>query len=772
MTIVSEKEEKEGISLPSSISKGKQPSASSISSRSLIKAEEADAAIADAAGTLFHFPQFVEQFIVQALVPLSIIYLVIAHSWAAAANVLSVPRPFSCIFAVIFFFAQLISMMPIVVFISWILRGNSDGINDASTSVLRVDIVAVAAAFVMHRLAISIKYAYQPMSIYERRMSAWVTYQERLDDQLFASWFKLSRATIEREVKAALDTIEEEDASSSYSLSQETFSRLRAGVNKEARVDLDSCTIDNTSQNRCLPVGVLAAVLIVHVNEETSGYVLALQRLTSCIGLISMFSTTVLRAALSIPILGTSTYDSCVIIAAWISNFLLLPTIFTFIAVGIVDHARRKLALETLSRLLQPSPLRSGGRSTVGILASAVQPAVLPLENISNVRAFLAVRSLLLAFGAGFHARLVTVISGDLIVLAVVTIYCVISALTAPTTSGVAVITSSLVLHHSLVVPAVALCALGLYMAAEANTAAFQSTAVIAQTRLFMRVASGRTSHDIPPPVFGLLDDVEKVLRENAEPITVLGIAATPVLTNSLVGGFFSVETLLVSGAIARLSSGVSSSPSSSPTSSSSTSSPPSSSPSPSATSNNTGGTSTVTNSSSSSLIEVNVGIFFGAITALSIVIALVILFIKRRRSSTSLKDSNKREDFETEHKITISANEKEHETGSIKINNNPMTSVLVDKTPVTKENVKEEGDNVKCTTTTTTTNDDDNDISSSLIKTTSISTVWVQHEDIKSGEIWFENTETGETCWEMPVEEPREDRKEKFLNNTKNVHS
>jgi hypothetical protein len=136
----------------------------------------------------------------------------------------------------------------------------------------------------------------------------------------------------------------------------------------------------------------------------------------------------------------------------------------------------------------------------------------------------------------------------------------------------------------------------------------------------------------------------------------------------------------------------------------------------------------------------------------------LVILFIKRRRSSTSLKDSNKREDFETEHKITISANEKEHETGSIKINNNPMTSALVDKTPVTKENAKEEGDNVKCTTTTTTTttNDDDNDISSSLIKTTSISTVWVQHEDIKSGEIWFENTETGETCWEMPVEEPR----------------
>ena len=316
--------------------------AKEISSRSLIKVEEADAAIADAAGTLFHLPQFVEQFVVQALVPLSIIYLVIAHSWAAAANVLSVPRPFSCVFAVIFLLAQLISMMPIVVFLSWILRGNSDGVNDASTSVLRVDIVAVAAAFVMHRLAISIKYAYQPTSLYTRRMTAWVTYQERLDDQLFASWFKLSRATIEREVSAALETIEDEDASASYSLSPETFARLRAGVNKEARVDLDSCATDNDNNNyRILPAGVLASVLLVHVNEETSGYVLALQRLTSLIGLVSTFSSTVLRAALSVPILGTSTYDSCVIIAAWISNFLLLPTIFTFIAVGVVDAKKK-----------------------------------------------------------------------------------------------------------------------------------------------------------------------------------------------------------------------------------------------------------------------------------------------------------------------------------------------------------------------------------------------------------------------------------------------
>jgi len=734
---------------------GEAQRAKEISSRSLIKAEEADAAIADAAGTLFHLPQFVEQFVVQALVPLSIIYLVIAHSWAAAANVLSVPRPFSCVFAVIFLLAQLISMMPIVVFLSWILRGNSDGVNDASTSVLRVDIVAVAAAFVMHRLAISIKYAYQPTSLYTRRMTAWVTYQERLDDQLFASWFKLSRATIEREVSAALETIEDEDASASYSLSPDTFSRLRAGVNKEARVDLDSCATDNDNHNyRILPVGVLASVLLVHVNEETSGYVLALQRLTSLIGLVSTFSSTVLRAALSIPILGTSTYDSCVIIAAWISNFLLLPTIFTFIAVGVVDHARRKQALETLSRLLQPSPLRSGGRSTVGILASAVQPAVLPLETVSNVRAFLAVRSLLLAFGAGFHARLVTVISGDLIVLAIVTIYCVISALTASTASGLGVIAASLVLHHSLVVPAVALCALGLYMASEANTAAFQSTAVIAQTRLFMRVASGANNEKTPPPVFGLLDDVEKVLRENAEPITILGIAATPVLTNSLVGGFFSVETLLVSGAIARLSTGVSSSSttttttSSSPSSSSSSSSPlPVASASASPLANSTSSTETAAASNSSSNIEINVGIFFGIVTALSIVIALAIMIIRRRSSSSSLssaaeeEEEKERKEFKTavivQDKVVVE---------SIKVSNNPMTLVVETVSLSTKATaadgvVNEHKQNAKVESTE----------NSSAIKTTSISADWVQHEDISSGEVWFENVESGETVWELP---------------------
>jgi hypothetical protein len=221
-----------------------------------------------------------------------------------------------------------------------------------------------------------------------------------------------------------------------------------------------------------------------------------------------------------------------------------------------------------------------------------------------------------------------------LIVLAIVAAYCVFSALTA---SGIGTISAALVLHHSLVVPAVALCALGLHMAASANTAASQSTAVIAQTRLFMRVASHDSGNITPLTVFGLLDDVEKVLRENAEPITIFGISATPVLTNSLVGGFASVETLLISGAIARLTS--SSSSSSSPSSSSSSNPNPSvtatASPSlsPSTLTNATTNSSAMTNPvvKTSSSIGEDVGIFFAVITILSVLVALIIALLKRQ---------------------------------------------------------------------------------------------------------------------------------------------
>ena len=199
-----------------------------------VATEAADAA-ADAAGSLFHAPAFLEQFVVQMLVPFSVVYLVLAHSWEAA-NVLSVPRPFHAALAAIFATAQLLSMAPIAVLIAWTLRGAATSDTDASTAVLRTDVVALAAVMTMHRLAISIKYAFQPAAVYARRMSEWVSYQERLDDQLFASWFKLSSETIAREVVAAQRSLDADEAVAAHTLPPKAFARLRASVIEETRL--------------------------------------------------------------------------------------------------------------------------------------------------------------------------------------------------------------------------------------------------------------------------------------------------------------------------------------------------------------------------------------------------------------------------------------------------------------------------------------------------------------------------------------------------------
>ena len=573
-------------------------------------------AAADAVGSLFHVGQFLEQMAVQMLVPLSVGYLLIAHSFAAAANVLSVPRPFHCGFAAIFAFAQLISMMPLAVLVGWSLRGPANLDQDAASAVLRADVVAIAAIFLMHRLAISIKYAFQPRAVYARRMAQWVTYQERLDDQLFASWFKLTRPTIEREVKAATAALTEDEATASFGLAPAALARLRASLHAEARADLAGCAAAQGSPHCRLHASTLAAALLCHVNEVTSWHVLTLQRATTAAGLVSMFSTTFLRASQGLPILGGTALETSIIVSAWVSNFLLLPTAFTFLSVGIVDHSRRERALDTLSRLCRPSSLGSGGAGTVGMLAEAVQPPTLPLESVSDVRAFLATRSLLLGFGAGFHSRLVTVISADLIVALAVAAFCIYTALTVSLARGVTALLAPLVLHHALVVPALVLCGLGLLVAARTNVAAASGATVLAQARLLVRVKA-RADEGAQAVLIALMDDVERLLRDNAAPVTVLGVSATPALTNALLGGFFSLETVLVSGAATRLSAGALGAPQQQPGSQGAAASPsPSPSPSPVPLELGPGGIDVPS--------AVAVGYFFAAVMLASIAAALV----------------------------------------------------------------------------------------------------------------------------------------------------
>ena len=67
----------------------------------------------------------------------------------------------------------------------------------------------------------------------------------------------------------------------------------------------------------------------------------------------------------------------------------------------------------------------------------------------------LATRALLLAFGRGFHARLVAVISADLLVLLAVAAFCVFTTLTAPLATSRLTVLAPLTLHHALVAPGI-----------------------------------------------------------------------------------------------------------------------------------------------------------------------------------------------------------------------------------------------------------------------------------------------------------------------------
>lgn len=504
-----------------------------------------DAALADAAGTLFHTQQFIEQLFVQSLLPFSALYLIAMRSTAAAANVLSIPRPIGCIVSMIFGFSQIMLTTPLVVFVAWSLP-DAITASESSVAVLRIDVIVTAAMFTMHRLAISIKYGFQSKTIYARRMREWVSMQERLDDQLFSAWFKLSASTINRETRAALSVIDD-DEHTSFSISEEAFSRLRASLHEDARKELDAAVTVKSSQ--CVfGVNTLASALINHVNEDTSNLIVRLQRVTSLIGIVATFGTTIFRSALGLSILGENLIEGIVIVGHWIGDFLLLPVVLTFLSVGFVDHMRRKGVLLAYARLFRPSAMKEGG-GTVDMLTKAVRPPILQLSNVDELRAFLATRRLLLAFGSGFHSRLVSVLSADLCVLAAVAAIAVISALTAPDVK--ASLMAPVVLFHIVVAPGVALCTLGMWAAASANLAATQLVTVVSLARLRLRLDT--FDKEKMPRMLALLEDVERTMRDNVEHIVVLGMTATPALASSLLGAFVSADTVLLSGVVTRL---------------------------------------------------------------------------------------------------------------------------------------------------------------------------------------------------------------------------
>lgn len=522
------------------------------SARALADPEEGDRLLADAAGARFHAAQFLEQLPVQLFLPLSILYLLPARGLGATANVLGLPLPFRGTSAPVVLLFTAATAAPLAVITAWTARGwVGTSTDETANAVLRIDVVAVVVTLCAHRLAVAFKYAFTPEHTYAQRMRDWVPSTERAASQLVSTWFNLTPDAVAREMAAAVHGLDEDEATAAFSLSPDAFAHLRASLCGEALASLDAGLAKGAEAGgaQVMAVGQLAAALLLHVTAQRAGHVRDLQRAALLIGLVSTFASTVLRAVYGLPVLGADAIESVVIIGHWISNVIMLPTTFGFLCVGVVDHMRRARALDHLARIFEPTSRREGG-GAVGLLATTVRPAVLALDSLADVRAFLATRHLLLAFGAGFHKRLVVVIGTNLVVFIGAAAYCLIALIIAHASAAVI---APVVLLNVLVGPAIALCAAGLTCAAMANASAARGIAVIVHARLRARLAADASG--APPAVsFALLEDVERALRERAEPVNILGVAATPALGSALLGFFASVETVVVTICLQRLS--------------------------------------------------------------------------------------------------------------------------------------------------------------------------------------------------------------------------
>jgi hypothetical protein len=224
-----------------------------------------------------------------------------------------------------------------------------------------------------------------------------------------------------------------------------------------------------------------------------------------------------------------------VVVAHWASNLLIMGVVFSFLFIGAVDHRRRAGALGLLGRLFASR----GG-----------QEPLLALHSPAQVRAFLAARGTLLAFGSVYHERLVLVTSAFLVLFVVMGGYCcVVMFLVAA--ADVGPLASACVLLHVLVLPAFVVCGLGLYEAAEANAAAARHVAVVVGTRVQLRL---RADFDGAKEgaLLALLEDVERGLQEQAG-VSILGVPATMGLLASYGGLWLSLEAFALTTLLARL---------------------------------------------------------------------------------------------------------------------------------------------------------------------------------------------------------------------------
>jgi hypothetical protein len=297
-----------------------------------------------------------------------------------------------------------------------------------------------------------------------------------------------------------------------------------------------------------------------------------LQRLSSALPLLCLLlgpvAGVLLRVALGAAPFGTTAFERAIIALHWMSS-LAVSALLNFLLIGVVDHMRRGRSLQILSRLLQPHstqgvlailqpPELAARRVQLGggsqLLSSSggggggggAEPSVLRLGCPSSARAFLATRFLLLSFGARFHARIVFVISTYVLLALGTAAYLLIVMATGR--ANFPRLLTHLVLMHVMIAPMMALVALGLHTGARVNVAAAHHLVLVASLKLHASLTAAAPDAADPGAAArtgALLHDVHTLLQSQLleSPLSILGIAASPALTQAFLTGWMSMET-------------------------------------------------------------------------------------------------------------------------------------------------------------------------------------------------------------------------------------
>ena len=530
------------------------PSYSKSSEQLVVSSEVVDVSGEENEIIRFRWSQFLDQVLPQFFYPLSIPFVACFISISAARNLMG-PIPNSLSMITIYSIFQIASLAPLITIAANLYSPIHSG--DSIYGTLRADVVHVLAAYISLRLGVCIKYAYMLPTTYQERKRMIPPESDRRDEQLISGWYKLSRSTISREVSIAV-TKQAQASKAFFKIRKEALHVLYTvfdcdeskeiietalQIKNEKSDENNNTEISSTTveyEHVFIPISSFVEALQVSAQKQTTSLMSFSKYFLMFVSIVGTFASSLVRFLLNAPILGENTQQMIIIIGHWISNIVYMNVTFQFIAIGALDHSRRRLALKMLGKAFTP-----------GVKNGEATSAALQFSTHQQTRAFLATRGVLHSFGCAFHERLVLVTSVQIVVFLLFAAYAIISLFLAPE-FATGDLVSAFVVLQVLVMPAFLCCGTGLWFAALANDEAIRHVSIIVNARLNMILASrfsensNEYDHDSISRTLELLREVERTLKRQSEtsPISILGIPATWSLTQKFFGFILSLETL------------------------------------------------------------------------------------------------------------------------------------------------------------------------------------------------------------------------------------